>query len=134
MRHFYVKDADGVDTGSWSANTNGENKILAQITDTKGSQSRATLDVIDATILVQHLLSACQSVIKPGKYPRQYSGRRSRIKRDGRDVEVEIYDDNAGDVIIVVMTLDDATDFASKLVDSAFKAQRKANAAFDSKA
>lgn len=128
MRHFHVLNTADEDTGSWSAGSNGEDKVLAQLTDTKGSQSRAALDVVDATILVQHLISACQAVLQPDVYPMRDAGKRWQVKRTGKDVQVMIYDEVLPpETTIVTMTIDDATDFAVKLMEAIGEVQRKAN-------
>lgn len=134
MRHFHVKNTAGIETGSWSAGRNGtHNKVLAQLTDTKGSQSRTVLDVEAATMLVHHLITACQAVINPNEHPKRQPGFRWEIARMEKDVQIAIYDDvmpGGGPITVVEMTIDDVMDFADKLMEAISQVQRANNEAY----
>lgn len=129
MLHFPCHDADNNETGSWSANHNADRtKVLAQLTDLEGSQSRAVLDVTDAALLVQHLLSACQAVLDPNTYPSRYPGTRWHVKRDGNNVQVLLYDDILPpETTEVAMSVFDVTEFAERLTTSIITVQRAQN-------
>lgn len=129
MLRFPCHDAANKETGSWSANPNAERtKVLAQLTDLAGSQSRAVLDVVDAALLVQHLLSACQAVLDPNTYPSRYPGTRWQIKRQGNNVQVVLYDDILPpETTEVTMSVFDVTEFAERLTTSILTVQRAQN-------